>query len=232
MRTKLAVNVLAGLVAVPLFALTTSVYATPTLFLSDGVGDTVEISENSTLNTDSSVPGTVSWSGSLGVWNLNVSTGVSSGTGTSPSFDLNSIDAIISPATGGPYTLQVWFGDANLGSTTGSFVARFDGTTAGTVTYNTYADPGNTLFAQTLGLTSQSGTGPFSTGPFSGSESSESEFLPLPYSLSQEVIITQTSAGSTSINATLIVIPEPETITLAMFGLIPILSWLVVRSRR
>ena len=98
MRTKLAVNVLAGLVAVPLFALTTSVYATPTLFLSDGVGDTVEISENSTLNTDSSVPGTVSWSGSLGVWNLNVSTGVSSGTGTSPSFDLNSIDAIISPA--------------------------------------------------------------------------------------------------------------------------------------
>lgn len=92
-KESLATAVIVGMVAVA-----TSTYAIPTLFLSDGVGDTVEIAENSPLNLDSSVPGAVAWTGSVGVWNLNVSTGVSSGTGTSPNFDLNSIDAII-PAT-------------------------------------------------------------------------------------------------------------------------------------
>ncbi|MGO9527336.1 MAG: hypothetical protein ACLP0A_07175 [Verrucomicrobiia bacterium] len=222
-------SLLTAAVTVGLVTVGTSTYAIPSLFLSDGVGDTIEISESSTLNTASSVPGTVSWSGSLGVWNLNVSTGVSSGTGTSPYFDLNSIDAIIpatspgvSPAITPSYTLYVWFGDVGLGPTSGNFLATIGGTTVGSVTYNTYADPtGNALFGQTLGLTSQS----FDTTPFSGSQSSGSELLPLPYSWSQEVIITQTGSGATSFDATLgVEVPEGG-MTLVLLGSSLIALW-------
>jgi hypothetical protein len=233
-KESLATAVIVGMVAVA-----TSTYAIPTLFLSDGVGDTMEISETSTLNTESSVPGAVSWTGSVGVWNLSVSTGVSSGTGTSPSFDLNSIDAIIpvvgvgvSPAITPSYTLYVWFGDVGLGTTSGNFLAGIGGTqtnpdgtpmAGGSVTYNTYADPAfDALFGQDLLLTSQS----FDTTPFSGSQSSGSEILPLPYSLSQEVIITQTGPGTTSFDATLGVESVPEGgMTLVLLGSSLIALW-------
>ncbi len=224
-KESLATAVIVGMVAVA-----TSTYAIPTLFLSDGVGDTVEIAENSPLNLDSSVPGAVAWTGSVGVWNLNVSTGVSSGTGTSPNFDLNSIDAIIpatspgvSPAITPSYTLYVWFGDVGLGATSGNFLATIGGTTVGSVTYNTYEDDSgdDALFSQYLGLTSQS----FDTTPFSGSQLSGSEFLPLPYSLSQEVIITQTGSGATSFDATLgVEVPEGG-MTLVLLGSSLIALW-------
>jgi hypothetical protein len=181
----------------------------------------------------------VTWSGSLGAWNINVSTGVSTGNGTSPSFDLNSINAILTTPTGpDPYTLQVWFGDVSLGPTTGSFLATIGGTqtnpdgtpmAGGSVTYNTYADPGNTTFATTLGLTSQT----FSTTPFSGSQSSASEFLELPYSLSQEVLITQTGPGTTSFDATLSVQSVPEGgMTLVLLGSSLIALWAFGRCHK
>jgi hypothetical protein len=118
-------------------------------------------------------------------------------------------------ALNAPYNLYVWFGDINLGPTTGSFLATIGGTTAGSVVYNTYADGGNSLFATTLGLTSQS----FNSTPFSGSQSSASEILAFPYSLSQEVIITQTGNGVTSFDATLDVGSVPEGgMTLVLLG--------------
>jgi hypothetical protein len=229
-KMKMAREWLAIAVAVGMVAAATSSYAVPTLFLSDGV-NTEMVAENSPLN-QSTVPGTVVWSGSLGVWSLNVSTGISQGTGTSPNFDLNSVDAII-PSVGpgissGPYTLQVWFGDVNLGPTSGSFLATIGGTTAGSVTYNTFADGGDTLFAQTLGLTSQS----FNGTPFSGSQSSGDEFLPFPYSLSQEVIITQTG-GATSFDATLVVGAVPEGgMTLVLLGSSLIALWAFGRAHK
>lgn len=214
------------LVTVAAAAIATSSYAVPTLFLSDGVGDTVEIPETSALNVNPN-PGAVTWVGSLGVWNLNVTTGVSSGSGTSPSFDLSSVNASVTGAAlNAPYTLYVWFGDINLGPTTGSFNAAIGGTTSGSVTYKTFADPGNTLFATTLGLTSVTPV-PGLLGNFSGSATSAKEMLPFAYSLSQEVIITQTGPGTTSFDASLSVsscVPEGG-MTLVLLGSSLIALW-------
>jgi hypothetical protein len=228
---KMAREWLAVVVAVGMVAAATSSYAVPTLFLSDGV-NTVMVADGSGSDANSAA-GAVTWIGSLGVWNLNVSTGISKGTATTPSFDFNSVDAII-PTVGpgiasGPYTLYVWFGDVNLGPTSGSFLATIGGTSAGSVTYNTFADGGNTLFGQSLNLTSLS----FNGTPFSGSQSSGDEFLPFPYSLSQKVIITQTGAGTTSFDATLDVGSVPEGgMTLVLLGSSLIALWAFGRAHK
>jgi hypothetical protein len=221
----------AAVVTIGLVTVVRSSYAIPTLFLSDGDGDTVAIAETSPFNVNSN-PGAVTWVGSLGVWNLNVSTGISSGTGTSPSFDLSSVNASISGAAlNVPYTLYVWFGDINLGPTSGSFVAGIGGTTTGSVQYNTYADPfANSLFGTSLGLTSS----PSLSGVFANSTSSPDENLPFAYSLSQEVIITQTGVGITSFDATLGVVgcvPEGG-MTLVLLGSSLIALWAFGRTHK
>ncbi|HTS19500.1 MAG TPA: hypothetical protein VMP11_18130 [Verrucomicrobiae bacterium] len=181
----LAASVMVGIVSVA-----SSTYAIPTLFLSDGVGDTVTVATGGDSDT---------FVGSLGAWNLNVSVGTSLGSSTSPDFVLNNtIDASLGTGFNKSYNLYVWFGNTDLGPSSGSFSATIGGGTTGSVTYNTYADSGNTMFATTMGLTSVT-----DSGLFSDSASSTDESLLFPYSLSQEVIITQTGPGATSFFATL-----------------------------
>lgn len=206
-------------VAVSMVAVATSAFAIPTLFISDGVGDTEVVSTGSS---------TVLTGGSLGVWNLTLGIGTEVAGGSSPSLSLFTLDASISGAAGNaPYNLYVWFGDVNFGPTSGSFLAQINGATTGKVTYNTYADLGNTLFGTSLALTSQS----FGSGSISGSQSTGSEFFPFAYSLSQEIIITQTGGGITTVNATLTDPPGgPSTVpeggmTLVLLGSSLIALW-------
>lgn len=150
-----------------------------------------------------------SGAGGLGAWGLAVdlSKGTSSGSGISPNFDLESVEATIGGAAGNaPFVLHVQFGDINLGPTSGSFLAAINGhvTGLGSVNYNTYADLGNTLFGKSLALTSYS-SGPLVgvLAPFSDSQTTGSEVLPFQYSLMQEVTITQVGPGGTDFSATL-----------------------------
>jgi hypothetical protein len=71
------------------------------------------------------------------------------------------------------------------------------------VTYKTYADSGNTLFATTTPLTSQT----FTVEPFSGTQTTSINEA-FPYSLSEEVIVTQTGAGQVSFDANLSPVPD------------------------
>src|ERR1035441_9461932 len=125
---------LVATVALGMVVVATSSYAIPTLWITDTVGDSVVVADGSGLDINP-VSGAVTWVGTLGVWNITIaSTGISTGSGTSPNFDLSSVQASTVGAAGNAqYTLQVWFGDINLGPTAGSFNTGIGGTTTGSV---------------------------------------------------------------------------------------------------
>ena len=165
--------------AVALFAMTGSSYAIPTIKLYDGV-TTVSVLDGSGSDLDPA-PGIVTWFGPVGVWQINVTTGTSSGSAASPFLDLNSVNA--SSTAGG--TLTVSFSDTGFGPSDGGVGVSVGGTAAGTVQFETYADAGNGLFTLTTLLTSQS----FGAGGFSGAASA-SLALPASYSLTEVATIT------------------------------------------
>lgn len=164
---------------------------TPVLTLDDGNGHSVSITD-STAGDQNSTVGAVTWSGTLGNWLLNVSTGVSKpalGGPTSPTMDLDSVNAV--SLTGG--TLKITFTDDSF-TQSGVADAKIGGTSDGSVLYRTFVN-GNPL-------TSES----FSSDPFSGSAAGVVHGGPS-YSLTQEVDITQQGRGITSFNA-LVQVPE------------------------
>ena len=117
---------LAAVVTIGLVTVVTSSYAVPTLFISDGVGDTEVIADGSS---------TVETGGSLGVWNPTFGQATEISGGSSPSLTLFTLDASVSGAAGNaPYNLYVWFGDVNFGPTSGSFLAQINGVTTGKIT--------------------------------------------------------------------------------------------------
>jgi hypothetical protein len=209
---------LVATVALGMVVIATSSYAIPTLFISDGVGDTEVVGTGAS---------TVTTGGSLGVWTLTFGQATEVTGGTSPSLSLFTLDASVTGAAGNaPYNLYVWFGDVNFGPTSSSFLAKISGATTGKVTYNTYADLGNNLFGTSLALTTQS----FGSGIVNGSQSTGSGFFPFAYSLSQEIIITQTGGGITTVNATLTDPPGISTVpeggmTLVLLGSSLIALW-------
>jgi len=155
--------------------------------------------------------GVITYSGAVGAFAVNVSTGVSQpvlGSSLSPSMDVNSIN--VTTTTGG--SLDVWLTDTGFTGLGGTLMA-IGWVTDGSVTYSAWADTSNTE----LGTATQIG----SLGAFSGAFSASTVNLdlvttPTPYSLTQLVSIVHTSPGSSSFNATLAV-PEPA--TLALLGL-------------
>jgi hypothetical protein len=194
--------------------------AVPTLRLSDGI-TTVTVADGA-FNDMTAAVGAVTFSGAIGVWTVNVSTGASDpalGTPTSPSMDINSLDI-----SGGAGTLTIWFSDDFFGPTSSGVSASIGGTInnkpGSSLTYKTYADGSNTLFAETLLLTSQS----FTSGAFSGDASGglPSDPYPAPYSLTQKLVITHAGAGATSFDATLMVPDGGSTVALLGFALLGI----------
>lgn len=195
----LAVGVLA-LAAVP------PAHAVPMLRISDGT-NTVTIADGSGIDSNS-LTGAVTYSGAVGNFMLNVSTGVSTpilGSQTWPHLDLSSVD--ISGTTGG--TLTILFSDNSFGASAGGVMASIGGTSYGTVSYSTYYDASNTLLATSSLMTSQGLLG----GVFSGTSYSELA-LNYPYSLTQQLVIAHSGYGATSFNAELKVPDGGSTVAL------------------
>jgi hypothetical protein len=158
-------------------------------------------------------PGVVTFSGSVGDFVINVTTGVSKPvfTGGVPLMDLNTLN-IQTQGTG--HTLELMLSDDNF-SDAGKVSGKLGGTLTGngaTISAQVYFDAGNALFDKD---TLAGAVGPFGSGAFSGG------FIGLdaptgPYSVTQ--VLTLTTTGFTNFSADFEVsVPEPT--TLALFGL-------------
>ena len=185
--------------------------------LDDGNGHSVTVADQSVGDTNPTV-GVVGFSGGLGNFSVNVTTGISKpviGTAIFPELDLNSVD--VTSSAGGTLTLKVTDTDFIGNGTSAYFISQIGGTQSrgGTVTYSTAADCGNTAFGTGTPLGSQS----FSASPFSGTQVTGTTLCAGNYSLTEEVVLTLTSGGqNTSFDANL-AIPEPTTAMLFGGGL-------------
>jgi VPDSG-CTERM motif len=179
-----------------------TVSAIPTLTLSDNLGDSVTIVDGGSNDANSSA-GAVTFIGALGVWNLNVTTGLSSN--DPATLDLNSVD---NATAAGVLTLT--FSDTGF-TTLGNAATSIGGTTGLTNTVD---------FSTWSGATSLT-TGSFGGTSFSGDAASNAQLWGT-YGLTEVVTITSTGKGTTSFDAALSVPDSGMTALLLGLGILVI----------
>ena len=188
--------------------------ATAILQLSDG-STTVTIPDGSGSDLNA-LAGVITFSGTIGNWTINVSTGQTSPFLPGPQMDLNTVNT----STQGGGTMTIKFTNYDLSDPLGtSFLLGAGGTTEGTVNVNAYFDASNAQFGTGTLLAS---IGPFSGGAFSGSAFSGVISAGGNYSLT-EIITIDHAAGDrvlTSLDASLAPVPEPGTMLLLGSGLV------------
>ena len=189
------------------------------LITDNGVGD----SNAATGQIRSTVGGT--WGPKF---NLNVTTGTSPSTPGVPSIDLNSVNT-----SNGAGTLTMDLTQTGLTSTSSisALIAQIGGTlaTAQTLTGTAWLDPANGVFghgATKVLLGTFGPGGAFSAsgnaGPVSGSTG--------PFSITEEVTLTTTQAGTSSFNFAADAAPEPT--SLAVWSLLSVAGVGVATARR
>ena len=178
--------------------------ATLTLRLDDGnASDLVTVQDNGTGDSDST-PGSIIYLGPVGPNWSTIIGGTSkpaNGSATAPQMDI-SIQKAASSSSGG--TLEIQLSDTDFTTTLPvtpvTFVSAIGGNTAGSVVFNSYADGGNALFAETTLLV---GLGPFSTSPINGNQNVGKSPGGSPYSLTLDTTITHTGVGTSAFDASL-----------------------------
>jgi hypothetical protein len=172
--------------------LTAAVHAVPTLTINDGANPVVTVTDGSVVvgavDANPAV-GAVTWVGSVGVWTINVDTGVTMpaiGGPWNPALDLHFLDVSSVPAT-----LTLTFSEGGF-MQPGVAAAWIGGTTQGTVLYQTFWTGGGPL--TTLGAYGPA-LPPGTPFDYSGSQAGGT-VGPGPYSLTQVITITHTAVGN------------------------------------
>ena len=221
------------LAAASLLAGQASVHAAASLFISDGI-NSITVADGS-ANDSSSLVGVVTYNGLLDAsspWSINITTGISKpvlGSSLIPFLDLNSVN--VSSSSGGSLTVE--FSDNGFGPLLpGTLTSEIGGSTGGSVTFNTYYDLGNGLFAKTTPTANLS----FEETPFSGAAVADRPTGGT-VSLTLQTIVTHTGTEVTSYNASFYdstvrpSVPEPSTVSLLGLGVVGGL-WMLKRSRK
>ena len=181
--------------------------ALPILELSYGT-TTLAIQDSSALDGLPNAGG-VLYNGLLGVFNVNVTTGITKpliGGMDYPMMDLNSIN--VSSSGAGTLTIKWTETGFTLPDTLSGFNSMIGGTTSGEVTVSTF-----------LNDTLLSDLGPFSDGAFSDEHQVAIDPAE-PFSLAIVATITHDAANITSFDAGISPVPEPTTMLLLGSGLI------------
>lgn len=209
--------------AIAIAALTGTAHAIPQLRISDGTS-TITITDGG-AGDGNAAAGAVTWIGAIGVWTINVDTGITKpiiGNSGLPILDLNFVDV---SSSGG--TLTVTFTETDFNTFgVGRAYMEIGGTAAGSVTYSAYGGNSNLPFDTTrlLGTIGPLGPQAFSsklaTGIAVAGTGYSYDFSLPPYSLTQVVTITHPAAGISSGNAYLRVPETGMSISLLAAGLI------------
>ena len=203
---KLSKIIVASLAVLSCACLVQSVNAIPTLTLSDGIAaDTKTIVDNGVgdLNPDS---GIVLFSGSLGVFNINVTSGFTKpavGSAAAPEIDISSFNNATAAGT-----LTITFSEGGFTGFPGTVKADFGGTQMN-------GNATNTVLQNGMLLTT---IGPLSGTNFSGGMSG-SLTGGAPYSLTQSVVMNFTAAGDKSFDAHVGVAVPDGGMTVTLLGL-------------
>jgi hypothetical protein len=217
------------LTLIMIFGLSQVAHATvdQALALSDGT-NIIEINSSGVVTVlagtastlfSSGSGGTITWDGSLGNYNVNVSTGQGSPTLPDVTLDLNSADTASGSTSG---ILGIFFSQNGNTVTPPGWSLTFGGTlssgSGSSVSLSAYGSTADTFFGSTSSIAS---LGPFGPGAFSGTASGSGAGLTTtPYSLTEEVDINGVGNTRYSGDASLNPVPEPASLTMVGTGLI------------
>src|SRR5713226_9629084 len=151
-----------------------------TMSISDGLGQTLNLSNSS---------GAFTYTGALGNFSLNITSGVATSDALLPGLNFSAT---------GTGILIISLSNTSFGTLAGSISSQISGQTSGTAAFVTFADVGNRLFGISKLL---SKGGPFTRGAFSGTASATFP-VPGPFSLTEKIVIVQSMFGTTSFGTT------------------------------
>jgi hypothetical protein len=169
------------LLAITVASCAVSAYAVPTLTIFDG-STTITITDGGSGDSCPDL-GCVTWIGTIGVWNINVDTGLTKpATGDPNNLEMDLSFVAHSTATG---NLSVTWSDDGFMLSRG-VTDGIGGTTDGSVSDNVLIN-GNPIFS----------LGPFGPGAFSGSTTGNITLNPADV-VAMQVLITQTGSGTST----------------------------------